>query len=244
MTESPTTNHNYFGYNLAVSGDTLVFGFYQLGVYDDTGNWASDVQGNDMTNVGAAYVYRTSDNGATWTLAANLAKPYPLYMDQFGGGIAIDGSTILVGAPGMKKTSFHGQSDMYMGRIYVFTTTDDWATWDIQANFSAPTYISSEQFGYSMVFKGTTLVTSTPNANSAVYVISGSSDMTTWTITSVMQQWPVLLTSGSDDYMTSKSNDMYGDNMACNADCSVIAVSAYSKADPELNYNGMVFLYT
>ena len=61
-----------FGYALAMDGDVLVVGEVQMG-----------------GGTGAAYVYRTSDGGAAWTLEATLVPDQFLY--KFGSSVAVAG---------------------------------------------------------------------------------------------------------------------------------------------------------
>jgi uncharacterized repeat protein (TIGR01451 family) len=71
-----------FGLSVAVWGEVLVAGS------------RADIQiaGSDE---GAAYVFTRS--GTTWTEQEKLLAPDPLPGDDFGGAVAVDGSTILVG---------------------------------------------------------------------------------------------------------------------------------------------------
>ena len=71
-----------FGGSVAISGDTIVIG-------------AEDKDETDFGTHGAAYVYRTSDGGATYSLMDKLAGSDD--NGSFGASVAIDGSTVLVG---------------------------------------------------------------------------------------------------------------------------------------------------
>jgi hypothetical protein len=67
-----------------------------------------------ITEAGAAYIFDT----ATGTLLATLTNPStdPDSGDNFGGGLAISGGTVVVGAPGDDGVNADGNS----GRAYVF----------------------------------------------------------------------------------------------------------------------------
>ena len=71
-----------FGGSVAVSGDTIVIG-------------AEDKDETAYGTHGAAYVYRTSDGGATYSPMDKLAGSDD--NGSFGASVAIDGSTVLVG---------------------------------------------------------------------------------------------------------------------------------------------------
>ena len=73
-----------FGYSVAIDGDTVVVG----AINDDDGGSES----------GAAYVFRTTDGGTTFGQVAKLTAADAAAGDQFGWSVAIDGSTIVIGA--------------------------------------------------------------------------------------------------------------------------------------------------
>ncbi len=70
---------------------------------------------------GSAYVFRTSDGGATYGQVAKLTAADAAADDGFGYSVAIDGSTIVVGAPG---------EHYLLGSAYIFRTTDGDATYE------------------------------------------------------------------------------------------------------------------
>ena len=81
VASDPATD-DYFGISAAISGDTVVIGsFYDGG-----------------TNSGSAYVFRTSDGGATHVEVAKLTAADAAAYDEFGRSVAIDGDTIVIGA--------------------------------------------------------------------------------------------------------------------------------------------------
>ena len=69
-----------FGWSVAIDGDTIVVGTYEMGV-------------------GKAYVFRTTDGGATYGQVAKLTIADSTNgVDAFGYSVAIDGDTTVVGA--------------------------------------------------------------------------------------------------------------------------------------------------
>ena len=85
MTAADGAAGDEFGESVAISGDTIVIGAAR----------------KDATNFGAhgaAYVYRTSDGGATYSQMDKLAGSDD--NGSFGTSVAIDGSTVLVGESG------------------------------------------------------------------------------------------------------------------------------------------------
>ena len=82
----------------------------------------------DDDGSGSAYVFRTSDGGATYVEVAKLTAADAASYDQFGVSVAIDGDTIVVGAY---------SKDMDTGAVYVFRTTDGGATYGQVAKLTA-----------------------------------------------------------------------------------------------------------
>ncbi|MBA3471168.1 MAG: FG-GAP repeat protein, partial [Herpetosiphonaceae bacterium] len=84
-----------FGSSVAVDGNTIVIGADR----EDSG--ATGVNGNQADNSaddsGAAYGFTRS--GATWTPQAYLKATNAGAGDFFGSSVAVDGDTVVVGAP-------------------------------------------------------------------------------------------------------------------------------------------------
>ena len=70
---------DHFGFRIVIDGDTCVIGA--------TGT---------NSNTGSAYVY-TSDASGNWSQVAELNASDGAINDQFGGSIAIDGDTCVIG---------------------------------------------------------------------------------------------------------------------------------------------------
>ncbi|CAH0379937.1 unnamed protein product [Pelagomonas calceolata] len=124
-----------FGISVAIAGDTIVVGVDG----DDDGGSAS----------GSAYVFRTTD-GATYVEVAKLTADDAASIDQFGGSVAIDGNTIVVGADQYYSSG--------SGSAYVFLTTDDGTTYVEVAKLTASDAASNDYFGRSVAIDGNTIV--------------------------------------------------------------------------------------
>ena len=117
-----------FGNSVALSGDTLVVGAY----FEDSNqttitNGSTASTNNSATLAGAAYVFVRS--GSSWSQQAYLKAPNAEVGDNFGVGVAISGSTVVVGAYGESSnqtTITHGStasadnSASSAGATYVF----------------------------------------------------------------------------------------------------------------------------
>ncbi len=87
---TPQTTAPFFGFSVAISGNTLVVGAY------GADNFA-----------GAAFVYEF--DGARWQPSAALTAPNPMAFDFFGASVAVSGNSIAVGAYGEE-----------VGAVYMF----------------------------------------------------------------------------------------------------------------------------
>ena len=127
-----------FGYSVAIDGDTVVVGADG----DDDGGSGS----------GSAYVFRTSDGGATYSQVAKLTASDGAAGDYFGGSVAIDGGTIVIGAP------WDDDGGSRSGSVYVFRTTDGGATYGQVAKLTASDAAENDWFGISVAIAGATIV--------------------------------------------------------------------------------------
>ena len=105
LTASDGAADNYFGFSVAISGNTVV-----------VGAWGATVGGN--ADQGAAYVFTEPGSGwANMTQAAKLTASDGAADDQFGQSAAVSGNTVVVGAI---CATVGGNADQ--GAAYVFTS--------------------------------------------------------------------------------------------------------------------------
>ena len=125
-----------FGTSVAIDGDTVVVGAY---LDDDGGTWS-----------GSAYIFRTSDGGATYGQVAKLTADDAAANDMFGGSVAIDGATVVVGATQWLNAG--------SGVAYVLRTTNGGATYGQVAKLTADDAAAGDNFGVSVAIDGDTVV--------------------------------------------------------------------------------------
>jgi trimeric autotransporter adhesin len=78
--------------------------------------------------------------------------------DQFGYSVAINGSTMVVGAP------YHTVgSNAQQGAAYVFVESG--GTWSEQAELTEPSGSTEDNFGFAVAFNGSTILVGAPGAN-------------------------------------------------------------------------------
>lgn len=154
VTATIPVSQEEFGDSVGISGNHMVVGarWYNQGF---------------TPRVGAAYVF--VPNGADWSLQQMLLAPDAAQDDFFGDAAAIDGDTLVIGAPGDNNPVVDG------GSAYVFVRSG--TAWSFQAKLlpSDPLQVSS--FGGSVSISGDTIVVGGTNISIYTFVRTG----TTWT---------------------------------------------------------------
>jgi hypothetical protein len=121
-----------FGYDVAVSGDTIVVG-------------APERAGAGPRRSGV-YVYELVNNA--WTETAKLTVVEPQTDDQFGVSVDISGDSIVIGANGADRVGFTA----LQGTAYVFVRTGQ--TWQLQQKIFATDGATFDNFGGSVAIQG------------------------------------------------------------------------------------------
>ena len=143
---------DFFGYSIALSGDTAVVGAPN-----------ADVDGVD--DVGEVVVFVRSATG--WTVDSILHPdddPDPAG-DAFGTSVAFDGTTVVVGAPGVDSG---GGNDGGAAWVYRRGLSGDWIVQDI-LHHPDPSFdglsLTGDGFGASVAVDGDTIAVWAPRSN-------------------------------------------------------------------------------
>lgn len=134
VTASDGATSDSFGYSVALDGTTAAVGAQAATVGDNIGQ-------------GAAYVF-TRTNGV-WTEAEKLTASDGAAYDSFGNGVALSGTTVIVGAPNASVNGNTGQ-----GAAYVFTQSG--GNWSQTQKLLATDGAASNEFGTSVSVQGDT----------------------------------------------------------------------------------------
>jgi RHS repeat-associated protein len=193
VTASDGAANDWFGWSVAISGDTAVVGAFQD---DDNG-----------TDSGSAYIYVQDGNG-NWNQQAKLTASDGVAGDLFGWSVAISGDTAIVGANGDDDNGTDS------GSAYIHVR-DSSGNWNQQAKLTASDGAASDFFGRSVAISGDTAVAGAyfdddngSNSGSAyVYVRDGSGN---WN-----QQAKLTASDGA-------ANDWFGHSVAISGDTAVV----------------------
>lgn len=155
---SDTVAGDLFGQAVAIDGDVMVVG----------------APNADLTqpNVGSAYVFRRNPTNANaWTQVAKIVPPAinTNGNDNFGAALALQGDTLLVGAPGANLTNAPRS-----GRVFAFRmATGNPAVWNLTQtivaldNRASGLINDNEFFGSAIAIDGNTAVIGAHGANRA-----------------------------------------------------------------------------
>jgi len=134
LTAGDAADDDWFGWAVALSGETIAVGAIED---DDAG-----------PKSGSVYLFVRGDTG--WLEHAELIGGDTAAFDKFGGAVALDGDTLLVGAAGDDDDGFES------GSVYVFVRNG--SVWSEQAKLTASDGAANDQFGYSVAISGDTAI--------------------------------------------------------------------------------------
>lgn len=158
----------FFGFSISADGNLLAVG-------------APQFRTNTNINPGAVYIFQRA-NGGNWIQQAKLQSPTPMFTDQFGMAVALQGNTLLVGAPKSNTT----------GQVYEFRLAN--GAWQHQATLlPEPNDIL---FGATLAFHRNALAIGSGAINtSSVYTFTRTQN--TWSAPTRLQLANVLSFGGA-----------------------------------------------
>lgn len=163
-----------FGDSIAVSGDTLVVGASSED--GGVGGVGADENDDSAINAGAAYVYVRQ--GTSWAQQVYLKPAVIGAGDFFGSRVAIDGDTIVVGAPeeDSNATGIGGDasddSRFASGAAYVFVRNG--GVWTQQAYLKASNTGINDRFGCAVAISGDTIAIGARGEGSSATGVGGN----------------------------------------------------------------------
>ena len=149
LSASGDTEYADFGFSVAISGNTVVVGAYYANV-------------GANTQQGAAYVFVEPATGWTnMTQTAELTASDGTTDDDFGRSVAIDGNTVVVGAP-----FANNGSDLERGAAYVYVKpAGGWSNMTQTAKLTGSDSTYADSLGQSVGISANTIVAGAPGEN-------------------------------------------------------------------------------
>ncbi len=173
LSSSNNEHGDFFGHAVALSGTTLVVG----APHEDSGTAGVDAHEahNGAPSAGAAYVFVRGGNGQ-WYQQAYLKASNTHAQALFGTSVALDDSTVVVGAIGEKSLSpgvnsnQADQSGDNVGAAYVFNRV--LSIWGQSAYLKAAQPANGQRFGFSVAVSGPVIACGSQNRQMNLFVRS------------------------------------------------------------------------
>ena len=215
LTASDGADGDWFGYSVAVEGDTVVVSAFQ-----------------DDNSRGAAYLFTKPTTGG-WTDAtetARLTASDRTIGDAFGR-VAVEGDTVVVGAVG------DDDNGSWSGSAYVFTKPPTgWTSTSTAAKLTASDGVANDWFGISEAVGGDTVVVGTYD-----YTDYGPDSGTVYLFTKPGNGWATATETAKLTAFDGDAGDNFGFRVAVNGD--TVVAGARRDDDNGLN-SGTVYLFT
>lgn len=224
--QSPARDADLFGFSVAVQRDRLVVG----APYDAESVGLS----------GALYVYERNNADNTWSEPLKLKAKEPVAQGVLGWVVALDGDTILGGAPGDSQL-VPGEGGQ--GSAAVFVRRDP--SWVMQQLLVPPQRVDGDIFGYGVAIAGDLAVVGAPESAE----LRSAPDGHAYVFERTADRWNM---SASLQAATPRDGDAFGTGVAVSRDVLVISASGDASAgngfagDPTKsgpNGAGAVYLY-
>jgi hypothetical protein len=198
LTAADGADSDWFGYSIALSGDTALIGAY----LHDVGAAAGQ---------GAAYAFTRS--GTTWTQLATFTASDGAAGDNFGRAVALRGDTAVIGS---SSDDVGASTDQ--GSAWVFSRVgSQWIGPDL--TLLASDGAALDLFAFSVAFDGDTAIVGAPNddvgANAnqgSAYIFVRNPGGTVWT-----QQAKLTAADG-------RTNDQFGFSVALSGNTAVVGI--------------------
>lgn len=142
LTADDGTDGDFFGYAVALQGDTALVGAHFVTI-------------NGHAQQGAVYVFRRA-NGA-WTQSQKLVADDGTTQSFFGASVALDGDHAFVGAYGSTVNGNFGQ-----GAVYAYSGVGG-AALQLSAELTNDEGVANDQFGYAVAAHGGSVMIGSPN---------------------------------------------------------------------------------
>ena len=213
-----------FSVALNVTGDVAV-----VGAPHATGT------NSQYSNTGVAYVFVAPDGGwKKMTETAQLTASDGASGDQFGASVAIDGKTIVVGAP----QATVGTS-LYQGAAYVFVQpSGGWTNSTETAKLSASDGNAGDRLGYSVAISGNTAIAGAPFAT----VNSNYAQGAAYVFVEPSGGWSGMTQNSKLTTSTGTVWDTFGESVAIAATTAVVGAPYEQSAPNQLCGAAYVFV--
>lgn len=240
---SNTGANDWFGYSVALAGNTLAVG---APFEDGSATGVNGADDDGTLAAGAVYVFTRS--GTIWSQQAYIKASNTGADDQFGRSVALSGETLVVGAPeedgsgiGVNPTSNNLTPNS--GAVYIFTRSG--TTWSQQAYLKASNPDVSDLFGESVALDGDTLAVGAKEEDSILTGVTAGSPSSGVTGNGAGESGAVYIFTRSGTVWSqqayvkasnAEANDLFGISVAVSD--NTVAIGARSEDSNATGING------
>lgn len=236
---SNSGSEDKFGTSVSISGNYAIVGAPQEDSSSRIVNGPSDEL---RSGSGAAYIFVR--NGASWSQQAILKADNADINDIFGSSVAIEGDTVVVGAPqeGSGSAGVNGDGTNNnigsSGAAYVFTRVG--STWSQQAYLKASNPGRADLFGLTVAISGNTIVVGAADEDSNTTAINGDGTNDSATASGAAYVFSRTVGTWTQEAYLKASNAETSDNFGCSVAIwnNVIVVGARFEDGSGLNTSG------
>jgi hypothetical protein len=238
---SNTDAGDFFGFAVAVSGNTVVVGAHM----EDSG--AVGVNGDQESDAasGAGAVFVFVQDGTNWLQEAYLKPSNTGALDAFGYSVAISGDTIVVGAreEDSNATGVNGNgannSALSSGAAYVFVRSG--TNWTQQAYLKASNTGAGDNFGQSVSISSDTIVVGARGEKSNATGVNGNQVDDSLLLAGAAYVFVRSGTNWTQQAYLKASNtgsvDFFGESVSVSIDTIIIAAPGESSNATGVNGN-------
>jgi hypothetical protein len=213
-----------FGQTVAVDDQIIAIGAPEQDI---------TVDGNTRGNIGSVFLFKEDGAGnVSFTQEIQAPNPHNDSYFYFGNSISIDGSKLVVGAYGNRRTT----SENYLnqqGAAYLYLIQSDGSA-QLAASISSPNPREYGKFGYSVVIEGDRLLISAPFEDSD----NGSQSGVVY-VYKVTADGKVSLQERLT-HPTGKANDEFGRSIGLAGQNILVGAPGYDLSNERWNGGGAV----
>ena len=176
---------------------------------------------NSAPSAGAAYVFVRA--GGVWSQQAYLKASNAEAGDQFGDNVAIEGDTLVVGAPIEASSAVGGEADNsapFAGAAYVFVRAG--GVWSQQAYLKASNAEGGDFFGVDTAISGDSLVVGAAGEDSSAVGGEGDNSVPIAGAAYVFTRAGGVWSQQAYLKASNAGSDAFGENVAISGDTLVV----------------------
>jgi cadherin-like protein/FG-GAP repeat protein len=233
------------GNALALEGDTLVIGkWWEKNSVGGINQVQTD---EELDGSGAVYVFVKV--GGEWTLQAHIKADEPIEYDSLGGAVALNGDTLVIGAPGHPSSVPENTLNGFVfdaGSAYVYERTDD--VWSFVTRLTAAYPTGGDRFGSSVAVNENTIVIGAHKEDSEAQGLNGNQDSNigpdsgaVFIYENLADEWILQAYLKPAD---SKLGTEFGNAVRLHGDLLFVAAFRESEDPDGFDYGGGVYIFS